>query len=64
MAAITLMEQAKTNQLFVTGLIYINSDRPDLRDYEDLPETPLAHLLSSAIRPSKASLEKLMRDMA
>jgi len=63
MAAITLMEQAKTNQLFVTGLIYINSDRPDLRDYEDLPEIPLAHMPSSLTRPSKESLTKLMQGM-
>ncbi len=63
MAAITLLEEAKRKQQFVTGLIYIDQNRVDLRDQERLPETPLVHLPPSALRPSKESLVKLMERM-
>ncbi|MEK7788167.1 MAG: 2-oxoacid:ferredoxin oxidoreductase subunit beta [Chloroflexota bacterium] len=63
MAAITLLEEAKHKQQFVTGLIYIDQNRVDLRDQERLPETPLVHLPPSALRPSKESLVKLMERM-
>jgi 2-oxoglutarate ferredoxin oxidoreductase subunit beta len=64
MAALKLMEEAKSKQLFVTGLIYFNEERQDLRQHENLPETPLAQLPSSLTRPSKESLTKLMQSMS
>lgn len=63
MSAIKLLEDAKQNQHFVTGLIYINESRQDLRQHENLPDIPLAHLPQSVTRPSKESLLKLMEGM-
>ena len=63
MAAITLLEEAKHKQQFITGLIYIDQNRVDFRDQQNLPETPLVHLPPSALRPSKESLVKLMERM-
>jgi 2-oxoglutarate/2-oxoacid ferredoxin oxidoreductase subunit beta len=63
MAALTLLEEAKYKQEFVTGLIYINEDRPDLRAYENLHDIPLAHMPQSKTRPSPESLLKLMEGM-
>ena len=63
MSAIRLLEEAKEQQQFVTGLIYINEKRPDLREYENLPDTPLAHLPQSKTRPAKETLLKLMERM-
>jgi 2-oxoglutarate/2-oxoacid ferredoxin oxidoreductase subunit beta len=63
MAAIQLLEQAKTKQEFVTGLIYINEKRPSLRETENLPETPLVHLPANKLRPPKETLTKLMEGM-
>ncbi|MBM4423377.1 MAG: 2-oxoacid:ferredoxin oxidoreductase subunit beta [Chloroflexi bacterium] len=63
LAAIQLLEEAKAKQQFITGLIYIDEHRADLRDIERLPETPLAHLPESSLRPSKDSLAKLMEAM-
>lgn len=63
MAAIQLLEEARAKQQFITGLIYIDRNRPDLRDLENLPETPLVHLPQSELRPSKDSLVKLMEGM-
>ncbi|MBI3242999.1 MAG: 2-oxoacid:ferredoxin oxidoreductase subunit beta [Chloroflexi bacterium] len=63
MAAIKLLEEAKHKQQFITGLIYINQSRADLREQEHLPETPLVHLPAAKLRPSKDSLVKLMEGM-
>jgi len=63
MAAIRLLEEAKLNQQFITGLIYVNESRPDLRAHENLHNTPLAHLPESKTRPAKETLLKLMEGM-
>ena len=41
-------KRRKTKQEFITGLIYINEERPSLRELERLPETPLARLPESS----------------
>jgi 2-oxoglutarate ferredoxin oxidoreductase subunit beta len=64
MSAIRLLEEAKQKQEFVTGLIYINESRPDLRQHENLHDIPLAHLPESKTRPSRESLAKLMAAMS
>jgi 2-oxoglutarate ferredoxin oxidoreductase subunit beta len=63
MSAIRLLEEAKEKQQFITGLIYINEKRMDLRAHEHLPDTPLALLPEAKTRPSKESLLKLMEGM-
>jgi 2-oxoglutarate/2-oxoacid ferredoxin oxidoreductase subunit beta len=63
MAALTLLEEAKHKQEFVTGLIYINEERPDLRAYENLHDIPLAHMPQSKTRPAKETLLKLMEGL-
>jgi 2-oxoglutarate ferredoxin oxidoreductase subunit beta len=62
-AAMKLLDDAKEQQEFITGLIYINEHRPSLPELERIPETPLAHLAESQVRPSRDSLERLMRGM-
>jgi 2-oxoglutarate/2-oxoacid ferredoxin oxidoreductase subunit beta len=62
-AAMKLLDDAKKQQEFITGLIYINEHRPSLPELERIPETPLAHLSESQVRPSRESLERLMRGM-
>jgi 2-oxoglutarate ferredoxin oxidoreductase subunit beta len=59
-AAMRLLEEAHQKQEFITGLIYINEDRPTLDELEHLPETPLALLPESAVRPPREALQKLM----
>jgi 2-oxoglutarate/2-oxoacid ferredoxin oxidoreductase subunit beta len=62
-AALKLLEQAHEKQEFITGLIYLNEDRPGLPELERLPDTPLVHLDDAQIRPSRETLEKLMRGL-
>jgi 2-oxoglutarate ferredoxin oxidoreductase subunit beta len=58
-AAIDLLEKAKAEQLFITGLIYVNEDRPNLVEHERLVDTPLAQLPEEKLRPSREALDKL-----
>ena len=62
-AAMRLLEDAKTKQEFITGLIYINEERPSLSELERLPETPLARLGDEKLRPSRDALEALMKGL-
>ncbi len=58
--AIQLLEEARSNNVFVTGLIYINENRPTLQQVMDLVDTPLAYLPESALRPSKHAFDAVM----
>lgn len=50
MAAIRLLEEARANQQFITGLIYIDEQRPTLPERERLSDTPLVHLPLEKLR--------------
>ncbi len=62
-AALRLLMEAHDKQLFITGLIYINTERPNLAETFRLGDTPLAYLPESKLRPSRESLEQIMRSM-
>jgi 2-oxoglutarate/2-oxoacid ferredoxin oxidoreductase subunit beta len=59
-AALRLLENAHDNQEFITGLIYLNEERPSFPEVEKLIDVPLAHLPEAKIRPPKEVLDKLM----
>lgn len=59
--AFLTLEQARQNQQFITGLIYIKPDeRPTLHDLLHYTEAPLAYLPEEKLRPSRAALEEVM----
>jgi 2-oxoglutarate ferredoxin oxidoreductase subunit beta len=60
MQAMRLLDEARGKQEFITGLIYVNEERPSLPELERLPQTPLAHLPESQIRPPREALAKIM----
>jgi 2-oxoglutarate ferredoxin oxidoreductase subunit beta len=62
-AALEKLEAAHENKEFITGLIYVNDERPNLPDLMKLPATPLAHLTENQIRPSREALNKVMADL-
>jgi 2-oxoglutarate ferredoxin oxidoreductase subunit beta len=62
-AAMKLLEQAKRDQQFITGLIYVDKGRKSLPDQMDLPEKPLALLEDEKIRPPREALAKVMGDL-
>jgi len=58
-AAIALLEKAKAEKLFMTGLIYYNGSRPTLTEHENLVDTPLAFLPPEKIRPPREALDRI-----
>jgi 2-oxoglutarate ferredoxin oxidoreductase subunit beta len=63
-AAIRLLTEARAQQLFITGLVYYNPNRPSLRDLAHLPKTPLVNLANEQLRPSPQSLQELMGELS
>ncbi len=62
-AALKLLEEAREKQQFITGLIYVDGSRPSLAEHERLGSVPLARLGQDQLRPSRASLDKVMAGM-
>jgi 2-oxoglutarate ferredoxin oxidoreductase subunit beta len=63
LAAIRLLEEARDKQQFITGLIYVSGERPNLAEHERLGAVPLAGLPESKLRPARESLENIIAGM-
>jgi 2-oxoglutarate ferredoxin oxidoreductase subunit beta len=61
-AALQLLEEARSRQVLITGLIYYNPDQPSLQEVENLVDIPLVELPSDLLRPSFESLQEVMAD--
>ncbi len=59
MAMATLLEASEKGE-FLTGLLYVNSEKKDLVSQLNLVDEPLATLPESKTRPGKAVLDKMM----
>ncbi len=59
-SALNLLEKSRLEDMFVTGLIYINEERPSLTEVLDLVETPLARLSDEQLRPSAGALTDIL----
>ncbi|MEE8436646.1 MAG: 2-oxoacid:ferredoxin oxidoreductase subunit beta [bacterium] len=57
--ALELLEEAREHGKFLTGLIYIDEEAPNLAEIENLPDKPLAYLTEEEMRPSQGELDKL-----
>jgi len=62
-AALHLLTESHKKQQFITGLLYINEDRPNLAEVHQLTDKPLSHLQQDKLRPSRESLQKIMSTM-
>jgi 2-oxoglutarate ferredoxin oxidoreductase subunit beta len=63
-AALQLLQEARDKQLFITGLLYVDTERENLAEHEDLGSVPLVQMPESQLRPSRESLQKIMAAMA
>ena len=59
-AALTLLSQAQDRGEFLTGLIYVDPERPNFVDAQAMTDTPLALLPDEALRPPRETLEAIM----
>jgi 2-oxoglutarate ferredoxin oxidoreductase subunit beta len=61
--ALALLEEAREKQEFITGLIYINEERPTFPQVMHLTDTPLAQLPEERLRPSREAFEQVMAEL-
>jgi 2-oxoglutarate ferredoxin oxidoreductase subunit beta len=61
--ALSRLEVARQNNEMITGLLYIDPERPSLAEVKNLGETPLALLPEEKIRPSRQALVNIMESM-
>jgi len=61
--ALHMLEESQQNNWLVTGLIYIECDRPSLTELHNLPATPLNRLTEKDLRPSPETLDQINANM-
>ena len=59
-----VIHDARSRGEILTGLLYIDEERPDLGTVEHLPERALRELGELDLRPSREAFDALMRDYA
>lgn len=60
LAAIQLLEEARLDNQFITGLIYVDEHRQSLPEVSRLVDEPLARLPDGTLRPPRKALDKAM----
>ena len=60
MAAIILLERARTENVLTTGLLYYNPNRDTVQDSERMVATALALLPDEKLRPARSTLDKIV----
>ena len=63
MAALALLEKARTEGLFLTGLFYHGQSAMPLDEQLNLVDRPLATLPASMLRPSAEALKEMMQSL-
>jgi 2-oxoglutarate ferredoxin oxidoreductase subunit beta len=57
--AMRALEEAQRNNWLITGLIYVNTEKPTLDDTFNLVDTPLNRLTEPDLRPAPELLDKI-----
>jgi 2-oxoglutarate ferredoxin oxidoreductase subunit beta len=63
MNALKTMEEARAQQEFLTGLIYVNEHRPTFAEVSGLGDAPLVHLPADRLRPPKEALDRFIAEL-
>ncbi len=61
--ALRLLIEAREKGEFLTGLLYIDPNKPDFIDLLNLPECPLAQLPADQVRPPRSALDEIMESL-
>jgi 2-oxoglutarate ferredoxin oxidoreductase subunit beta len=61
--ALELLEEAREQHEFITGLIYIDERRATLPEVLHITDTPLAHLPPEQLRPSRERFDALLAEL-
>jgi 2-oxoglutarate/2-oxoacid ferredoxin oxidoreductase subunit beta len=57
--ALRVMEESQQNNWLITGLLYVNTTKPNLTSLYNLVDTPLNRLTEGDLRPERAALNKI-----
>ena len=63
LAALSAIEDAEKNHEVLTGVLYVNTEKPNFLEMLHLAEEPLATLPQSKVRPSKEALDEIMEEL-
>jgi len=63
LAALTALEDAEKNHEVLTGIFYVNTEKPNFLEMLHLAEEPLATLPQSKVRPGKEALDEIMEEL-
>ena len=63
LSALGLLEEAEAKGEVLTGVLYVNPDKPTFLDLLNLSDEPVATLPQSKIRPSREILEAVMEEL-
>jgi 2-oxoglutarate ferredoxin oxidoreductase subunit beta len=63
LAALTALEDAEKNHEVLTGVFYVNTEKPNFLEMLHLAEEPLATLPQSKVRPPKEALDEIMEEL-
>lgn len=63
LAAINLIKKAAIDKQFLTGLLYIDEQKPDFASLMDLDDVPLSQLTQEQTRPPKEALDEIMASL-
>lgn len=62
-AAMKLLDESRSQQRLVTGLLYINEARQTLNQLLEVPETPLALLPETSLVPSRERFDSMLSEL-
>ena len=62
-AALTALSQANSRGEVLTGVLYIDTERPNFLEILNLVEEPLATLPVERVRPPKQVLDEIMEEL-
>jgi len=63
MEALKAIEEANNSGVVLTGLFYVNTEKPTFVDMLNMVDAPLATLPQSVTRPGKAALDQVMEEL-
>ena len=63
LAALKALEEAEAKGEVLTGVLYVNPDKPTFLDLLNLADEPLATLPQAKTRPSRAILEEVIEEL-
>jgi len=63
MAAVLALDEAAKREEVLTGVLYVNTEKPNFLEMLHLAEEPLATLPQSKVRPGKAALDEIMEEL-